>query len=135
MERFSKVAKIEEEMAQKQLKLKKFQVKSTNEVAVASIQAKMHLRVEQDQRKAELMMQKSKQDHEFRMAQLQTGNPTLAPPPQPNWLTGPQGSTSTVRGSQFAFGNDHNQGSVASSSSVGAALPDFDLGSFMGSEG
>jgi len=43
------------------------------------------------QRKAELMMQKSKQDHEFRMAQLQTGNPTLAPPPQPNWLTGPTG--------------------------------------------
>ena len=52
MERFSKVAKIEEEMAQKQLELKKFWVKSSNEVAVASIQAKMHLRVEQDQRKA-----------------------------------------------------------------------------------
>jgi len=45
MERFSKVAKIEE-MEQKQLELKKFQVKSTNEVPVASIQAKMHLRVE-----------------------------------------------------------------------------------------
>src|SRR5882672_4730710 len=113
MERFSEVPKIEEETAQKQHKLKKFQVKSTNEVAVASIQAKMHLRVERDQRKAELMMQKSKQDHEFCMAQLQTGNPTLTPPLQPNWLTGPQGSTSTVRGSKFAFGNDHNQGSVA----------------------
>ena len=84
MERFSEVTKIEEEMAQKQLELKKFQVKSSNEVAVASIQAKMHLRVERDRRKAELMMQKSKQDHEFCMAQLQTGNPTLAPPPQPN---------------------------------------------------
>ena len=48
MERFSEVTKLEEEMAQKQLELKKFQVKSTNEVAVASIQAKMHLRVERD---------------------------------------------------------------------------------------
>ena len=48
MERFSEVAKIKEETAQKQVELKKFQVKSTNYVAVANIQAKMHLRVEQD---------------------------------------------------------------------------------------
>jgi len=81
------------------------------------------------------MMQKSKQDHKFHMAQLQAGNPTLTLGPQPIWLTSPQGSTGTVRGSQFAFGNDHNQGSVASSSSVGAALPDFDLVTFMVSEG
>src|SRR5882724_9492197 len=37
MERFSEVAKIEEETAQKQLELKKFQVKSTNDIAVANI--------------------------------------------------------------------------------------------------
>ena len=48
MERFSEVAKIKVETAQKQVELKKFQVKSTNDVAVANIQAKMHLRVEQD---------------------------------------------------------------------------------------
>ena len=42
------MAKIEEETSQKQVELKKFQVKSTNDVAVANIWAKMHLRVEQD---------------------------------------------------------------------------------------
>jgi len=46
MERFSEVAKIEEETAQKQLELKKFQVKSTNKVAVVNIQVRVHLRVE-----------------------------------------------------------------------------------------
>ena len=46
MERFSEVAKIEEETAQKQLELKRFQVKSTNEVTIANIQVKVHLRVE-----------------------------------------------------------------------------------------
>jgi len=47
MERFS-VATIKKETAQKQVELKKFQVRSTNDVAVPNIQARMHLRVEQD---------------------------------------------------------------------------------------
>ena len=40
------MAKIEEETVQKQLKLKRFQVKSTDEVTIVNIQAKVHLRVE-----------------------------------------------------------------------------------------
>jgi hypothetical protein len=140
MERFSEVAKIEEETAQKQLELKKLQVKSTNEVAVANIQAKVHLRVERDRRKAELMMQKSKQDHEFRMAELQTRNPTHTPGPRPTWLTGPQGGTSTAMGSQFtsqfAFSDDPNLNlsSAASSNSAAGALLDFDFGCVMGGQ-
>jgi hypothetical protein len=39
------------------------------------------LKVEWDQWKAKLLMQKSKQDHEFHMAQLQARNPTHTPMP------------------------------------------------------
>jgi hypothetical protein len=62
VEWFSEVAKIEEETAQKQLELRKLQLKGANEVAIATIQAKVNLKVEWDQWKAELLMQKSKQD-------------------------------------------------------------------------
>jgi hypothetical protein len=70
VEWFSEVAKIEEETTQKQLELRKLQLKGTNKVAIATIQAKVNLKVEWDRWKAELLMQKSKQDHEFHMAQL-----------------------------------------------------------------
>jgi len=138
VERFAEVAKIEEETVQRQLELKKFRLKGSSDVAMAGIKAKAHTKVERDKRKAELMLQKSRQDHKYRMAELQArtqANPShYAPNPSHGrgshpWLTGPGGSTSTFTG----LFNQHNPSNITSTTSESLTTPgDFasDFGEF-----
>ena len=131
VERFAEVAKIEEETVQRQLELKKFQLKGSSDVAMAGIKAKAHTKVERDKRKAELMLQKSRQDHEYRMAELQVRTQANHYAPNPShgsgshtWLTGPGGSTNTFTG----LFDQHNPSNTTSTSSE--SLPTLDFSEF-----
>jgi hypothetical protein len=66
MDRFADIAAVEEATNQKSLDLKKLQ----SQAAMARIKAKADIRIQRDKLRGELRMLEKKQEHDFRMAQL-----------------------------------------------------------------
>jgi hypothetical protein len=70
IDRFADVANAEEVTNQKHLELKKIRVQGETQASVAKIKAQAEIQIQKDKLKAQARMQEKRQEHEFRMAQL-----------------------------------------------------------------
>src|SRR5215470_10978953 len=70
IDRFSDVAKAEEQTMQKQLEVKRRRVEGQTQAAIAKIKAQAEIQLQRDRLKAEARKEAKRQEHELQMAEL-----------------------------------------------------------------
>ncbi|KAM6488812.1 hypothetical protein JOM56_014094 [Amanita muscaria] len=85
MDKFSAVSVAKEETIQQRLELKKIKASGVRDVKVEKVKARAQVKVELAKMRQDTMRERAKQEHEFRMAQMQLaagrhGGPSFANP-------------------------------------------------------